>query len=122
MEFPTKSGHQVKSVWTVRTPPGRRTQRRVTTLVVVENQFFQRIPIAVLGLRNQVQIGRFVDHFSKWIEHGCPLTVEEYLLLGHAESICVTIRDRSQADGDKRTARTSETLGYWVLFGKRIPP
>ncbi len=43
------------------------------------------------------------------------------LLSGHAESICVTIRDRSRAEGDKRTERTSEMLGYWVLFGRRIP-
>jgi hypothetical protein len=39
-----------------------------------ENQFFQRTAVAILGLCNQVKIGGFVDHFRKWIEHGCPST------------------------------------------------
>src|ERR1700739_1542315 len=95
--------------------------RQVRNGLLPGNQVFQRIPVAVLGLRNQVEIGGFVDHFSKWIEHGCPSTVEEYLLLGHAESICMTILKenfhRIHAGKDGRPAITSFNI-LWLTIAE----
>jgi hypothetical protein len=42
------------------------------------------------SLNNQVEIGGFVNHFGKWIEHGCPSIASEYPQLGHAGSSRVT--------------------------------
>jgi hypothetical protein len=50
----------------------------VNPCLMPEDQFFQRLPIAVLSLKNQVQIVRFVNHFGKRIEHGCTSIRSEY--------------------------------------------
>ena len=47
-------------------------------------------PDCGLSLKNQVEIGGFVDHFGERIEHGCPSIVSEYPQLGHAGSSRVT--------------------------------